>query len=283
MNTINHIPFFSVIIPLYNKEGYIESTINSVINQTFKDFEIIIIDDGSNDNSLEISSSIQDDRIIILKQENAGASIARNNGIAKSKGKYIALLDSDDYWKENHLSELKKLIDQFPDVGLYCTNYEVKRHKNTITPASFNFTYPKGCIQIENFFEANIMDCIPTSSSVAFLKKYFNTLGCYNISIPSGQDTDLWIRFGLNYNIAFNPKVTMLYNNYDNSSLSKSKYNLERHQFINQYQDIEKANISLKLYLASFEARNAWQPRNQLKWYPKISSQLIFKFPQNPV
>ena len=242
-------PFFSVIIPLYNKEDYIQNTLKSVLNQTFKDIEIIIVNDGSTDNSLKAISTFKDERIILLEQKNGGASMARNNGIAKSNGNYIALLDADDIWLENHLIELKKLINQFPTVGLYCTNYEVKRHKNTIIPASFNFTYLKNCIIIENFFEANTIDCIPTSSSSAFLKKNFNELGGYNISIPSGQDTDLWIRFGLNFSIAFNPKITMLYNNYDNSSLSKSKYNLGRYQLINQYKDIEKANPSLKLYL----------------------------------
>lgn len=241
--------FFSVIIPLYNKEAYILETLDSVLKQTFSDFEIIIVDDGSSDNSLNLVSKFEDPKLIIVKQKNSGASSARNKGISLAKGKYIALLDADDYWETHHLFELKRLITQFPEAGLFCNNYEIKRHLNSTTKACFNFEYTEDCKLIEDFFNANIIDCIPSSSSSAFLKSHFNTLGGYNTSIPSGQDTDLWIRFGLKYKVAFNPNMTMRYNNYDNFSLSKSKYNKQRYVFINQYVDLEKTNPSLKLYL----------------------------------
>ena len=87
-------PFFSIIIPLYNKELFIKATINSVLNQTFNDFELIIVDDGSTDNSHQIVSKYQDSRILLIKQENQGVSEARNSGIKLSKSNYIAFLEA---------------------------------------------------------------------------------------------------------------------------------------------------------------------------------------------
>ena len=131
--------FFSVIIPLYNKEDYIKNTLKSVFNQSFQDFEVIIVDDGSTDKSLQIVKQFIDDRLKVYIQKNQGVSVARNFGIEKAKSEYIALLDADDLWYENHLFELKKLIEIFPDAGLFCTNHEIKRSPHLVTPAKFNF------------------------------------------------------------------------------------------------------------------------------------------------
>ena len=249
MNPLIKIPFFSVIIPLYNKEEYIENTIKSVLNQTFQYFEIIIVDDGSTDNSFQLVSNIKDPRINLIQQENKGVSVARNTGINQSKSEYITLLDADDLWKREHLHELKRLIEIFPKAGLFCNNYQIRRYKKNIFPASFNFNYSKSCMIVNDFFNANLFDCIPSSSSTGFLKSTFDKIKRYNTHIPSGQDTDLWIKFALHYDIAFNPKITMTYNNYDYTSLSKSKYNVERYTFINSYSNEEKTNKSLKKYL----------------------------------
>jgi len=99
-------PFFSVIIPLYNKEKYIEATLSSVLKQTFTDFEVIIVDDGSSDNSLKIVSQFNSPKISIIHQKNQGAPLARNNGIRAAQSENIALLDADDHWHPNHLLEL---------------------------------------------------------------------------------------------------------------------------------------------------------------------------------
>jgi glycosyltransferase involved in cell wall biosynthesis len=95
-------PRFSVIIPIYNKEKDVETTIKSVLNQTYVDYEVILVDDGSTDNSLNIVNAIEDDRIQIFTKQNEGVSKTRNYGITKSKAEYIAFLDADDYWYPNH-------------------------------------------------------------------------------------------------------------------------------------------------------------------------------------
>ncbi|WP_242131591.1 glycosyltransferase family 2 protein [Aestuariivivens marinum] len=242
-------PFFSVVIPLYNKEAYIADTLNSVLNQTFEDFEVIIVNDGSTDGSLEMASSFKDQRIKIFNQENQGVSVARNYGIEQSQSDFIALLDADDIWYKNHLEELKKLIKTFPEAGLFCNNYKVNRDKDFVTPTKFNFKFDNKCLIIDDFFKSSIINCVAWTSSVGFKKQDFEEIGCFDINLLTGQDIDLWIRFALKFKVAFNPKTTTLYNNYDLLSLSNSKYNNQRYDLINKFIEEEKTLPSLKIYL----------------------------------
>ena len=130
-------PKISIVIPLYNKSNAISKTITSALQQTFTNFELIIVNDGSTDNSLDIVNSINDDRIKIYNTKNKGVSAARNFGIAKSSSNYIAFLDADDIWLPNHLDNLNTLLNNYPDCGLYCTAYE-KHFTNIVSPAVFN-------------------------------------------------------------------------------------------------------------------------------------------------
>ncbi|RAJ13403.1 glycosyltransferase family 2 protein [Olleya aquimaris] len=241
--------FFSVAIPVYNKEKYILNTLTSVLNQSFQDFEIILVDDGSTDDSLKIIESLEDQRITLIKQKNQGASVARNNAIMAAKGKYIATLDADDLWESNHLQALKECIESIDNAVLYCTNYRIKRTNGFITNAKFNFEYGNTCQLVEDFFEANIINYIPHSSSVAFKKEDFLSIGGYNPKYRTGQDIDLWIKFALYGNIAFNPKITMLYNFYDEDSLSNSNLNTDRKLLITSFKKAETNHPSLKRYL----------------------------------
>ncbi|WP_100610694.1 glycosyltransferase family 2 protein [Confluentibacter lentus] len=242
-------PFFSVIIPLYNKEAYIEETIKSVLNQSFQDFEVIIVDDGSTDSSYKMAVSFKSEKIKLLKQDNQGVSIARNKGIDYATSKYIALLDADDLWHKNHLIELKKQIDLFTDAGLFCNNYEIFYRKNFSRNAQFNFDYNKDCLIIEDFFKASIINSVAWTSAVAFSKEKFKYLGEFNPALKTAQDLDLWIRFALNYKVCFNPTITMSYRLFIDNSLSKNELNTIRYDFINNYSKEEKLNPSLKIYL----------------------------------
>lgn len=243
--------FFSVIIPLFNKEKYIEATLKSVLNQNFEDFEVIIYDDGSTDNSLNIIEQIKDSRIIIRKQKNQGTSVARNNAINIAKGDFIALLDADDYWSPNHLIELKKIIKTFPKAGLYCNNYRIFYTPTISRPAKFNFKYQTNCLIVDDFFKASIINCVAWTSSVCFSKETFLDIGGFQPHLKTAQDLDLWIRFALKHQVAFNPKITMSYKQFVSNSLSKNEnhFNEIRYNFISSFNEIEKTNPSLKLYL----------------------------------
>ncbi|MFD0991434.1 glycosyltransferase family 2 protein [Mariniflexile jejuense] len=244
-------PFLSIVIPLYNKETFIANTIKSVLQQTFQDFEIIVVDDGSTDNSYQIVSSLDNEKITLIKQENQGVSVARNFGIQKAKANYIALIDADDIWYPNHLFELKKQMDLFPEAGLYCNNYEVFHNEKVCKKAAFNFSYDTECLIVEDYFKASIINSVAWTSAIGFSKENFTNLGGFNTNYKTAQDLDLWIRFALNYKVSFNPTITMSYKFYIDNSLSKNEknYNYIRYDFINSYNEEAQNNPSLKLYL----------------------------------
>ena len=118
-------PFFTVIIPLYNKEMYIENAIKSILNQTFTDFELLIINDCSTDKSIEIASKFAFEKVQIIHHEkNSGLAATRNTGIKKATSNYVTFLDADDVWKPNFLESVFQLIQNFPEARIFATNYE---------------------------------------------------------------------------------------------------------------------------------------------------------------
>lgn len=242
-------PFFSVIISLYNKENYIENTIKSVLNQTFDDYEIIVINDGSTDKSGEIVKNINSPKIKYYSQQNSGASKARNVGIKVASAAYIAFLDADDLWFPNHLDTLHQIIFTFPRAGIYASRYisEVApetflKNKFLHLPENFEGIVP-------DFFYSSLVNRIALTSAVAIPKMVFDEIGCFNILISSGQDLDLWIRIAIKMPVVISNKVTMKYNALDVQSLSKT--NIEHKKLIDfsQFEKEEKNDKNLKAFL----------------------------------
>lgn len=142
-------PLFSVVIPVYNVEQFIEKCLTTVINQTFKDFEVIIVNDGTKDNSLSICEKFakEDKRITIISQENKGLAAARNTGAKASKGQYIINIDSDDWVDLNYLETLADIIKDNNEPDLVCLNYHENDDKLIENPGFNNVLLDK--IQIE--------------------------------------------------------------------------------------------------------------------------------------
>ena len=243
-------PFFSVIIPLYNKQEYILATLNSVLEQKFQDFEVIIIDDGTTDQSVDLVKGLGNAKIQLLQQKNQGVSVARNNGIAAAKGNYMALLDADDLWSPNHLESLHTLIHKFPEAGLYCNRYAIKYSEHYTKDIIFSQPIPEGMTIIKDYFTASLINPIAWLSAVAFRKGDFLRIGSFDTHLRTAEDVDLFIRFVLKYSVAFNNQTTMIYTkNTSQDSLSKVEYNGERDYFINKYRKQELVDSSLKKYL----------------------------------
>src|SRR5690606_20104795 len=139
----------SVVIPLYNKELSVRNTINSVLDQTFKEFEVIIVNDGSTDNSLEIVQQFEDDRIRIIDKPNGGVSSARNRGIKEAKYEWITFLDADDLWEDNHLQILNDMIADYCQYKVFCTSYTKSNQK--LPPTQNN-----NVVVIEDYFKEAI-------------------------------------------------------------------------------------------------------------------------------
>ncbi|NRD20751.1 glycosyltransferase family 2 protein [Winogradskyella eckloniae] len=247
---MNNTPFFSVVIPLYNKEKYISECLKSALDQNFEDYEIVIVNDGSTDQSVTIVESFSSDKIKLFHQKNAGASAARNNGVNFATAKYVAFLDADDIWKNNHLACLKASIELHPNAGLYANNYCIKYNINHVIPAQINIVEnAKQPIIIEDFFKASLNDTIVWTSAAAMEKTKFIDYGMFNPIYLSSQDLDLWIRIALKEPIVFNPEITMIYDKSIEGSLGKFEDNAARFILFNSFTAYEKDNLYLKKYL----------------------------------
>ncbi|MFW0737010.1 glycosyltransferase family 2 protein [Flavobacterium sp. T12S277] len=251
--------FFSVVIPLYNKADYIENTIKSILDQTFTDYEIIVVNDGCTDNSMAKVEAFDDSRIQLYSQKNQGASMARNLGIEKAKYDHIALLDADDLWMPNHLETLKTLIQKFPDAGIFASSYELvfSNGKNYTPKFKGIATDFKGIIP--DYFETSIPYPIATSSSIVIPKHIFKKLGDFKPGISSGQDVDMWIRIASQYPVALSNKVTASYLHYIENSLSKTPILEKKLKDFNDYKQLEENNPSLKKYLDLYRIEYALQ------------------------
>lgn len=193
---------FSVVIPLYNKEKHIKRAINSVLNQTYQNFEIIIINDGSTDFGIEEVKNIKDSRIKLYNKSNGGVSSARNYGIERSSHEYIGLLDADDMWQPTFLKSISCLIKEYPQAGAYATSYDFIRDKE-VTPAKLNVTLEQGQTCIVDYFRGAIYNPLISASSVVIPKRVFENIGLFSTDITRGEDLEMWCRIALKYEIAF--------------------------------------------------------------------------------
>lgn len=245
-------PLFSVIVPLYNKEKSIQNTLKSALDQTFTDFEIIIINDGSTDKSESKALAINDSRIRLFSTENQGVSAARNYGIAKASGTLIAFLDADDYWFPNHLKQLSELYEMFPQCGLYCTNYERFYNPNKIIkPIYVAIPHHPWKGIVNDFFQSSYIDRIAWTSAVAVPKTVIDTVGNFKttITLGAGEDTDLWLRIALRFDVAFDNEISARHMLDAENRVSLASTLKRSFAKLDEFKEEEKNNPSLKKYL----------------------------------
>lgn len=211
-------PFFSVIIPLYNKADRIQKTIQSVLNQYFNDFEICLVDDGSTDRSLELVRQFNDARLRIFKQNNSGVSNARNRGAKEAQGQFLAFLDADDEWYADYLLTMHQMITQYSQVKVFATALNMNyRGRLLILNYRMRKTEPK----VVSYFGDSAGRTLLSSSSVVMTAEVFNTLGRFDETLMQGEDTDFWIRLGLRYSLVFHPVPKACYHYSDDHFLPK--------------------------------------------------------------
>lgn len=207
---------FSVIIPLYNKAPYVAKAIGSVLSQTFADYELVIMDDGSQDGSFEVALQCIDGHpnCHIYRQINKGVSVARNNAVALSQGEYLCFLDADDWWDPAFLEEMSQLIEEFPDAGIYGTNYTIvneTRHKTRVASVGVDPGFEKGYINYCQVYAKTLYMPL-TSITVSIPRVVFQEMQGFPKNIKLGEDFMLWIRIALNYKVAFLNKPLAFYN-----------------------------------------------------------------------
>ncbi len=204
----------SVVIPLYNKEKQIAYTLQSVFEQTFQDFEIVVVDDGSTDNSVEEVERFDDSRIRLIHQTNAGVSAARNQGIEEARGELIAFLDADDEWMPEYLATQYGLYQKYPECSVYACNYEMRDLEGKVTPTIIRklpFEGEDGILS--NYFEVASCSHPPLWTSAVVVKKSaIQAIGGFPVGITSGEDLLTWARLAFRYDIAFCQTSLSIYN-----------------------------------------------------------------------
>lgn len=220
----------SIVIPLYNKEKAIVGTLNSVLAQTYTDYEVIIVNDGSTDRSREvveeyIQSTInnQQSAIHLINQSNGGVCSARNRGIHEAKGEYIAFLDADDLWDKDYLAEQVRMMMDFPKAAMWGINFAEMYDGKLVRelPTGLQKGY-RG--YVEDYFNipGRISDLF-CSSSVVVRKEVFDKVGMFDERIKYAEDTDMWWRIIARYPVAFYDRYMVFYQfDAENRALQKT-------------------------------------------------------------
>lgn len=259
---MNLIENFSVIIPLYNKEREIKRAIRSVLAQTVKDFELIIIDDGSTDNGPARVQEFNDSRIKLISQKNRGVSAARNRGIAEAKNELISFLDADDEWAADYLETIRRLREKYPDAGLYATNYHIITRQGYLKEPNIK-VIPASSWEglIPDYFKSASLGRPPVCTSASTIpQKIFYIVGYFKEGETMGEDLDLWARIALDYPICFTRKFCAMYFfNSDNRACinnisDKPSRFIETATMLIKSQQVNNINIkSLKEYIAKLQ------------------------------
>lgn len=196
---MNLSPLVSVIVPAYNCFDTISETLDSLFQQDYSNIEIIVVNDGSKDNTLELLKTYGD-RILLINQTNTGASGARNHGIQVSRGDYISFCDADDLWALHKVREQVNYLIDHPDVGMVYSNWRVWTPDVDgcfIVPEDFNLSqYGQEIDQVNSgwIYHKLLLDCICLTSTVMFRKKIIDRIGLFNSQLWSGEDYDYWLR-----------------------------------------------------------------------------------------
>ena len=221
---------FSVIIPLYNKAPYVRKALESVFAQTYTDYELIVVDDGSTDGSFTIAKQFIDERLEVkgaenskaeinaynlspinyklIRQANSGVSAARNNGVAASQGDYVAFLDADDWWEPIYIERMAQLINEYPGAGLYACNYYY--HKDGINIIKVDI--PTGYFNYPTEYFKNFAMPVWTGATM-IPRKVYDEMGGFPLGIKLGEDFLLWAKIALQYKLAFLNEPLAYYNN----------------------------------------------------------------------
>lgn len=202
---------FSVVIPLYNKSPHIIGTLQSVLAQSLRPEEIIVVDDGSTDGGAEAVERFAANGVTLIRQGNNGVSAARNAGVRHAASQYIAFLDADDQWQPGHLATLRDLITRYPGLGLYSTLYEIRMNQRVFRPHS---AYPVGFDgAVDDFFARMAIGLslvIPSTACVA--RQALLDVGGFPDQVKRGEDLVVWFKLFSARGMAHAAKITAIYN-----------------------------------------------------------------------
>ena len=213
----------SVLIPTYNRAHVVTEAVDSVLGQSYADFELLVIDDGSTDDTID-RLAVYENRIHLYRQQNLGASAARNNGIRHARGQYIAFLDSDDLWLQNKLRAQMDLIARDSQVKICYTEEIWIRRGVRVNPKRKHRKY-SGWI-----LEKMLPLCIVSPSSALIAREVFDRVGLFDESLPVCEDYDLWLRIGLHYPIVLIDRPLIVKRGGHADQLSRKFWGLDQYR-----------------------------------------------------
>jgi glycosyltransferase involved in cell wall biosynthesis len=202
----------SIVIPVYNGEKTIKNTVESVLHQTFSDFELIVINDGSQDSTLQIVSSIKDSRLKVFSYENAGLAASRNRGISQAVGEYISFIDADDLWTPNKLEAQWRALQENPNAAVAYSWTDHIDESGQFFRSGPHFTF-SGDI----YARLLLVDFIGSGSNPLIRTQVFAEVGGFDESLTAVEDWEMWLRLAARYQFVVVPSPQILYRVYDNS------------------------------------------------------------------
>lgn len=257
---------FSIIIPLYNKQNYVGATIRSVLGQSYSDFEVIVVNDSSTDDSLRIVQEFDDERIGVHTIPNGGVSVARNYGIARASREYVCFLDADDLWSSDYLETLRRMILSHPGCSMYGTSFRVpgsnsshQLHLPVAETEPYYVTDDYCKMVVENGYTPF------WTSAVCAPRKIFARTGGFAEGVAAAEDLDMWLRLGLSGRVCYcnRPLVTYMT---DSENNFRSRTNWDNIFPYGKWYSYAPENVFLHQY-ASKMLMNLVQTANRQKEY----------------
>lgn len=281
---------FSVVIPLYNKELSITNTIQSVLNQTFQAYEIVIVNDGSTDCSVKKVKQFNDKRIRLIHQKNQGVSSARNRGIKEAKYNWIAFLDGDDLWSKKYLQSIYSKINIYPHELVFCSGYATLDNNYNLIRC---FSIKEEDVLYSYFKTFNYLKrTIVHTSAMVVNKKALLKIGMFNEKLTHGEDGDCWIRLSKDNNFVVNSDIVSFYRiqaeNRSNLYLPKLEktmaYNIDSSSLydpeeIKYYKNIVLTSLYASLKILAFKRFiKIKKKHNQFVKYSDLIKYILHKF-----
>ena len=235
----------TVIVPLFNCARYIERSLRSILRQSFQNFEIIVVDDGSTDGGGGIATAFDDSRIKVVRQDNMGVSAARNKGISVGQGEFCAFLDADDEWEIEFLEAVVNLSRIYPKAGIYGTGYKMMFPDGpvvdvTAMEASRNI---KSLLIRDYFTRANGGSLI-NSSGVMIPRKIFNEIGTFKVGEHYGEDLEMWARIALRYPIGYDTRILTTYYQTDKANKKRLIQPIRYEPHVRMLEEVLKNKMS---------------------------------------
>jgi glycosyltransferase involved in cell wall biosynthesis len=231
-------PSVSVIIPTFNRSKKLIRAVRSVLKQTFRDFEIIVVDDGSRDDTYQVIASYLPVVRYVRKEVNEGVSAARNSGIGRASAPWITFLDSDDYWLEDKLSVQMKYIEDNPGI-LACQTEEIWiRNGKRVNPRQ-RHKKPSG-----NIFTSSLKLCLVSPSSVALKRSLFDEIGLFDETLPAAEDYDMWLRISCRYPVYLIEEKLVVKEGGHEDQLSRRFIGMDRFRIMSIVKLIESGNLT---------------------------------------